>query len=95
MNSSFYAMKKALGGWKFTIRDKICYHWWPCPGSNSHTEILSKTLGPTLGKTKKRLLFRNYHKLPQKSWQLYWKANPKEWQQILESVEASKELLKS
>ena len=78
MNSSYYPMKSRLGGVKMTLRDKLCFHWYPCPGCNMHKDIIGIRRG--------EILFNKYHKLGNKAHLIYWRTHPKEWNEILRKV---------
>ena len=71
MNASYYAMKRRLGGEKWTVRDKLCFHWYPCPGCSYH-ELL-------VGERRAGILFERYQKLDNKAHLIYWRTHPKEW----------------
>jgi hypothetical protein len=76
MNASYYAMKRRLGGVKWTARDKRCFHWYPCPGCNGHGRIV--------GARRARILFERYQKLDNKAHLVYWRTHPKELAAIRE-----------
>lgn len=75
MNSSYYTMKRRLGGEKMTVRDKLCFHWYPCPGCIMHKAII--------GDRRSEILFERYHKLSNKAHLVYWRSHPEEWRQLL------------
>lgn len=78
MRETYYALKRYLGGEKFTVREKLCWHWYPCPGCNMHKEIVGERRG--------EILFKRYsgrHSTREhKSHLLYWRTHPKEWAEI-------------
>lgn len=81
MNQSYYAMKRRLGGEKFTAREKLCWHWRPTPGCNMHKEIVGKRRG--------NILFEKYcfggstnYRLHNKAILIYWRSHPAEWNEI-------------
>lgn len=79
MNSIYYAMKRRLGGEKMTVRDKLCFHWYPTPGCNMHKEIVGERRGG--------ILFEKYCGMRNnKANLLYWRTHPKEWAEILRMV---------
>ena len=85
MNSSYYALKRRLGGEKFTAREKLCWHWRPTPGCNIHKEIVGERRG--------NILFKRYcfgsntnYKLHGKATLMYWRTHPKEWAAIIAKV---------
>ena len=86
MNPSYYAMKRRLGGSKFTAREKLCWHWRPTPGCNMHKEIV--------GERRAKILFEKYcfgngrnFRQHGKATLLYWRTHPKEWSAILAQVD--------
>jgi hypothetical protein len=56
---------------KFTAREKLCWHWYPCPGFVGHRH------------PRREILFEHFHRRPQKSWLVYWRSHPIEWKEIL------------
>jgi hypothetical protein len=84
MNETYYAMKRSLGGEKFTVRDKLCLHWRPTPGCNIHKEIVGKRRGNIL--FKRYCFSSNNYKFHKKATLIYWRTHPKEWAAILAKV---------
>jgi len=89
MNASYYVMKRRLGGEKFTAREKLCWHWYPCPGCIGHEEIV--------GKRRAEILFKRYSGRYSRPGQkghnlhmLYWRTHPTEWAEIQRQVERKK-----
>ncbi len=75
MNPSYYALKRYLGGEKWTARDKLCFHWYPTPGCNMHKEIVGERRGG--------ILFERYCGMRNnKANLLYWRTHPTEWAEI-------------
>lgn len=74
MNASYYAMKRRLGGEKWTVREKLCFHWYPTPGCNMHGDII--------GTRRAGILFERYQKLDNKTHLIYWRSHPMEWAAI-------------
>jgi hypothetical protein len=79
MNASYYAMKRRLGGEKFTAREKLCWHWYPTPGCNMHADII--------GERRAGILFERYCGSSRNHGRnanlLYWRTHPTEWAEIL------------
>jgi hypothetical protein len=69
---TFYAMKSRLGGQKSSPRHKLCWHWYPCPGCQLHK----------VSARKREILFEHFHNRPQKSWLVYWRSHPTEFNEI-------------
>ena len=63
---------------KFTVREKLCWHWYPCPGCHYHEDII--------GKHRSKILFEHYHKLDNKTHLIYWRSHPQEWKQLCKRV---------
>lgn len=59
-----------------TVKDKLCFHWYPCPGF----------IGHMVSKRKRHILFEHYNQRPQKSWLVYWRSHPFEYKKILNEV---------
>mgnify|MGYP006871747108 FL=1 len=55
---------------------KLVWKWYPCPGCVMHD----------VNPRRQEILFEHYHKRPQKSWMIYWRSHPLEYQQLLESI---------
>lgn len=67
ITSTYYIMKRRLGGEKLTPQDKLMKHrWWQCPGYCDHKH------------PRRKALFNRYVNLPQKAWLIYWRMHPKE-----------------
>lgn len=77
MNTSYYAMKRRLGGEKFTAREKLCWHWNPTPGCIGHSFII--------GERRAEILFRRYSGIirDRNANLMYWRSHPLEWNGIL------------
>jgi hypothetical protein len=82
MNASYYAMKRRLGGEKFTAREKLCWHWYPTPGCITHAEII--------GKRRAEILFEKYcgssRSYGRNANLLYWRTHPEEWAEVQRRV---------
>lgn len=78
MNASYYAMKRRLGGEKFTAREKLCFRWYPTPGCIMH--------GNVIGERRAEILFKRYcgisRKLGHNANIMYWRSHPAEWAAI-------------
>lgn len=74
MKSSYYPMKRRLGGEKFTLRDKLCFKWYPTPGCIMHEKLI--------GDRRAEILFEHYVNLSNKANLIYWRTHPAEWKQI-------------
>jgi hypothetical protein len=70
----FYAMKRRLGGMKLTPREELLSRWNPCPGCKPHTIPEGR---------RKDILFDHYQDRPQKSWGVYWRSHPEEYNAML------------
>lgn len=83
MNASYYAMKRRLGGEKFTAREKLCWHWYPTPGCNLHAAIV--------GKRRAKILFERYCRSSRvygrNSNLLYWRTHSAEWAKIQQQTQ--------
>jgi len=78
MKASYYAMKRRLGGEKWTVREKLCFHWYPCPGCNMHCDIVGERRGGILFKR----YSGNYDRRGHKMHLIYWRTHPMEWAAI-------------
>lgn len=84
MNQTYYAMKRRLGGEKFTAREKLCWHWCPTPGCITHANIVGERRG--------EILFRKYCSSNRVRWSspnpnlMYWRSHPAEWAAVQEAV---------
>ncbi len=72
--------RKSYTSWRYTfrnsltLREKTAWKWYPCPGFNNHKHH------------NREILFEHFHKRPQKSWMLYWRAHPAEYKQMLSEI---------
>ena len=78
MNQTYYAMKRYLGGEKWTRRDKLTWHYWPVPGCNGHRDLIGKRRG--------EILFEHFCNRPQASHGLYWRTHPQEYEAFLSHI---------
>jgi hypothetical protein len=78
MRETYYAMKRRLGGEKFTAREKLCWHWYPTPGCIMHGNII--------GKKRAEILFNRYCMSNRSHGRnanlMYWRSHPLEWAEI-------------
>ena len=74
MESSYYAMKRRLGGEKTNRHFQLCHHYAPVPGCLLHK----------VSPRRQTLLFDHYVDRPQKSHSLYWRTHPLEYKALLE-----------
>ena len=81
MNPSYYALKRYLGGTKWTAREKLCFHWYPTPGCNMHKEIIGERRGEILFERYCFKSSRNYSRHNEANL-LYWRSHPAEWAEI-------------
>ena len=75
----YYAMKRRLGGEKLTQRDKLLLRWYPCPGCCFHKIRAAR---------RKDILFEHYNARPQKSWIVYWRTHPTEYDALLRNADS-------
>ncbi len=81
IRDTYYALKRYLGGEKWTVRDKLCFHWYPTPGCNMHKEIVGERRGGILFEKYCFKSSRNYSR-HNKANLLYWRTHPAEWAEI-------------
>lgn len=86
MNASYYAMKRRLGGEKMTVRDKLCWKYYPTPGCNGHKAVVGERRGSILFKKYCFSGSRNY-KLHNKANLIYWRTHRSEWEKFCELEE--------
>jgi len=79
IGNSYYAMKRRLGGIKYTSREKLCFKWYPTPGCDGHIHA------------RRDSVFERHYNTPNtKSNLVYWRMHPKEWDQIREGTQGRK-----
>jgi len=71
METTYYSMKKRMGGIKLTVREKLCFKWYPTPGCIMHDHP-----------RRDRVFERHYNAPGNKSNLVYWRMHPKEWDQV-------------
>ena len=67
---TYKAFKYQIGR-KFTLREKLCFKWYPTPGCNMHDHMRSK-----------RVFERRVGLKSNKANLVYWRMHPKEWDQV-------------
>jgi hypothetical protein len=84
MRDSYYAMKKRLGGMKLTPREKLIYHYYPCPGNILHD----------IQPCRQGILFNHFYNRPLESYVVYWRSHPAEYTAMCNLIDSKRRLPK-